>query len=165
MRIATRLFDVVLNFHKIVVFSYFAQVIDCEKERDPGNGVEKLKAGRCSNDGGEVRCVDSCPPQNYDYGQKNCSCGIMVYKNGRQISGDELHDYPVDCKSASGIPLTAITALVRFLQTSFFYNRRLSFRLEQQPFFPNLDPLLEIQILAPQDNAGESNNCIHTFLK
>ena len=113
-----------LNFHKIVVYSFFAQVIDCEKEKEPENGVEKLAAGYCSYDGGEVLCIDSCPP-----GQENCACGIMVYKHGRQIPREELYEYGILCLAAVGIPLTELTALVRFLIFLYkllCYNRRLS---------------------------------------
>ena len=102
-----------LNFQKKCCLLFFAQVIDCEKENAPENGVEKLTAETCSKDGGELLCFNSCPPEDLDYGPEKCSCGIMVYKHGKQIVGEALNDYGIFCLSARGIILTELTALVR----------------------------------------------------
>ena len=109
-------------FPRIVFVVYFyKQVIDCKKEEAPYDGVEKLIASTCTNDGGEVLCFNSCPGEgDYDYGQEECKCGIMIYKNGRQIIGDQMNEYGIFCFSSNGTPLTELTALVRLLQTSFF---------------------------------------------
>ena len=94
-------------------------MIDCEKEKAPENEVEKIVVRTCINDGGDVSCSNSCPPGDLDYGaivdgQENCSCGIIVYNNGRQIFGDELNEYGIFCINAVATPLTELTALVRF---------------------------------------------------
>ena len=78
-------------------------MINCEKERAPENGVEKLIATTCSAfyEGEEltVRCFDSCPE---------------VYKQGRAVSEEELYKYQLgDCFETSfGRPLAELTSLV-----------------------------------------------------
>merc|ERR1712110_137633 len=87
------------------------KVIDCEKERAPENGVEKLIASTCrssltrqlpsyqvffpngsSFDGEElsVSCLNSCPGGEGDL-QDDCKCGTKVYKQGGAISEEELY--------------------------------------------------------------------------
>ena len=137
-------------------------MIDCKTEEAPYNGVEQLIASRCSNDGGVVSCINSCPGE--ESSQEECRCGTILYKNGRPLFGDQLNDYGILCFSANGTPLTELTALVRFLQTSlnFFDTTDQAtgdnLRPEQQTFLPGtLDPQLEIQIPVLQENAGKSN--------
>ena len=140
-------------------------MIDCKTEEAPYNGIEQLIASRCSNDGGDVSCFNSCPAGD----NEECRCGTMVYKNGRPLSEDQMNDYDIGilCFSANGTPLTELTALVRFLQTSlnFFDTTDQvtgdNLRLEQQTFLPiPMDPQLEIQIPVLQENAGKSNYLI-----
>ena len=141
-------------------------MIDCEKERAPENGVEKLIASTCrsslSFDGEEVTvtCLKSCPGDDL---QDDCKCGTKVYKQGRAISEEELYKYGVgslgtyDCAFAAiGTPLAELTALVRFQLTCLFYPFDLS-RLERQTFLQMLVPLLEIQMHAPLHNAGKNH--------
>ena len=77
-----------------------------------------------------------------------------------------MNDYGILCFSANGTPLTELTALVRFLQTSLnFFDKTDQvtgdiLRLEQQTFLPPMDPQLEIQIPVLQENAGKSNYLI-----
>merc|ERR1712110_622022 len=59
------------------------KVIDCEKERAPENGVEKLIARTCRSSFNGVTCLDSCPGDDL---QDDCKCGTKVYKQGRAIS-------------------------------------------------------------------------------
>ena len=68
-------------------------MINCEKERVPENGIEKLITRTCVVSGGVVRCGDSCP---------------KVYKQGRVVEGVE------NCIQAipAGTPLAKLTALV-----------------------------------------------------
>ena len=75
-------------------------MINCEKERVPENGIEKLITRTCVVSGGEVRCGDSCP---------------KVYKQGRVIPQEEFYKYGVEnCILAipAGTPLAQLTALV-----------------------------------------------------
>ena len=67
-------------------------MINCEKERVPENGIEKLITRTCLYFG-EVSCGDSCP---------------KVYKQGRVVEGVE------NCIQAipAGTPLAKLTALV-----------------------------------------------------
>ena len=112
-----------------------------------------------------MSCLNSCPGGEGDL-QDDCKCGTKVYKQGGAISEEELYKYKVGvgCVSfnAIGTPLARLTALVRF-QPPCYYNITCNIqidlsRLEQQTFLQqNLDPLLEIQMPVPLDNAGKNH--------